>query len=242
MFIFQNCSCCKSHCSECVPDYKPPATVSLSIFTGNPDIVGTHPAGLAGAIKSAVEMTLTLPLVNQQGYEFGYDKDTRAGNISYYLEFTPAGADRLFRASVIIPCQGLPRVGWDDFFSSPAASWTLTGFPDYLLTLAGWGKRTGGNNLDWNNTESSGESSPVLHQAALCSPPDLETTKVYWYGMESYLDGPSTHASIKKISTGVEGRVAFPDGAVGAVVFDDDYCMMRLTIGPSTPPPPRIIP
>jgi len=243
MFIFQNCSCCKSHCNECVPDYKPPDTVSLSIYTGNPEIIGNVDSGVAGAIKSAVEMDLTLPLVNKQGYEFGYDKDTRAGNISYYLEFTPAGASRLFRASVVIPCQGLPRVGWDDFQQADGStSWTLTGFPDYLFYLQGWGKRTNSVGADFNNTEGSGEYPTVLHQADLCSPPLLETTKAYWYGMESYADGADYVAAVKKISTGVFSNVYFPDGAPGGVVYSEDYCMMKLVVGPSTPPPPKIVP
>jgi hypothetical protein len=238
MFIFQNCSCCKSWCSECVADYKPPDTVSLSIYTGTPYCPGV-PSGVTDAIKSAVEMTLTLPLVNKHGYDFGYDKTTRAGNISYYLEFTPTGSNHLFRASVVVPCNGLPRVGWDDFQGwGDTTAWTLTGQPDYVLYLAGWGKRTNSVGADFNNTEGSGESSPVLHQAAICSPPLLETTKTYWYGMESYPEG-SYVASVKKISTGAVSNVYFPDGASGSVVYSSAYCMMKVVIGPSTPPPPK---
>ena len=240
MFIFQNCSCCKSWCNECVPDYKPPDTVTLSIYTGTPYITGTVDSGVAGAIKSAVEMTLTLPLVNKHGYDFGYDKTTRAGNISYYLEFTPTGSNHLFRALVVVPCNGLPRVGWDDFqIWGDSTAWTLTGFSDYVLYLAGWGKRTSSaGTVDFNNTEDGAESSPVLHQVQICSPPLLETTKTYWYGMASYPESAYV-ASVKKVSTGVESRVHFPEDCYSGGGFNgsSSCACMKLVIPPSTPPP-----
>jgi hypothetical protein len=229
-----------------VPDYKPPDTVTLSIYTGTPEIVGSVPSGMADAIKSAVEMTLTLPLVNKHGYDFGYDKDTRTGPIQYYLEFTPTGASRAFRAEVIIRCNGVPSVGWDDgqvYFpggsSGAPTEWPLTGQSDYKLLMSGWGKRTTSVLADFNIPEDGAESSPVLHQVQLCSPPLLDTTKTYWYGCASYADGSTYIAAVKKISTGVESNVYFSADCYPSGVFtpSSSCACMKLVIPPSTPPP-----
>jgi len=247
MFIFQNCACCKSWCNECVPDYKPPDTVTLSIYTGTPEISGTVSSSVADSIKSALQMTLVLPITNKHAYDFGYDKDTRAGNISYYLEFTPPGASRLYRAMVVVPCNGLPSVGWDDgqFYDASGVtgaptSMTLPGESDYLLYMPGWGKRTVNGVTDFNCPEDGSESLPILHQVQMCSPPLLETTKTYWYGMASYPEYAYV-ASVKKISTGVESRVHFPDDCYSGGGFNgsSSCACMKLVVPPSTPPPPK---
>lgn len=250
MFIFQNCACCKSWCNECVPDYKPPDTVTLSVYTGTPEISGSVPSGVAGAIKSALQMTLVLPITNKHAYDFGYDKDTRAGSITYYLEFTPTGATRTYRAMVVVRCNALPSVGFDDgqFYDASGVtgadtSMTLPDESDYLLYMPGWGKRTTSVLADFNAPEDGAESDPVLHQVQLCSPPLLETTKTYWYGMSSYPESAYV-AAVKKISTGVFSRVHFPtDCYVGGVFTGSPSCAcMKLVIGPSTPPPPKSTP
>ena len=225
-----------------MPDYIPPDTVTLSIYTGTPYCPGV-PSGVTDAIKSVVEMTLVLNLVNKKGYQFGYDKGTRAGPISYYLDFTPPGANHPFRAFVVIRCNGVPSVGWDDFqvWNPPnATQWTLTGQPDYKLQLAGWGKRTNPVLADFNNYEDGTESVPQLHQVQLCSPPLLETTKTYYYGMASYPEGGYV-ASVKKVSTGTEYKLDFPDdcNTGGSFVGSATCCCMQLVIPPSTPPPPK---
>jgi hypothetical protein len=229
MFVSNCPDCCFTWCNECVPHVQPPATITFEIHPGVFECAAI-PSGVSAAITSMLSMTLTLDL--QGEWRPGY-KAEQPSPIIYYLEFTPTGSTQTFRASVLIPCNDLVRVGWDNG-QMAAAEWPVPGYTDYKLLVPGWGIRTANAGSGWANyqlPESLGESTPNLHQSEVCHPDRMYLTKEYWWGTYTFPEfGPSI--SVKRTSTGQTFSGNFSQDNFHA----SDCSYIHVTVPPSTLP------
>jgi hypothetical protein len=231
MFVSQCPYCCFEWCPECVPHFQPPTSVTLEIHPGKFNCPSL-PAGVLTAIESMCTMTLTLSL--QGEWRPGYDPGAPLKDISYYLEFTPTGATQTYRAMVLIICNRMPRVGWDNGQIAPTA-WAIPGYSDYQLFNSGWGWRTANSApVNYQIPEASDESTPILHCAELCHPTRMYDTKDYWWDTWTNPE-KGGYIQVKKVSTG-QVFVGDFDEQNWSVPPPSDCAYMHVTVPPSTLP------